>query len=51
MRAKSLLWNQKGADSGPFLFARMAASYSSNRMMRLLKPLLVSSCPCLSFQM
>ena len=50
MRAKSLLWNQKRADTGPFLFGRMAASYSSNSKIRLLKPLLVSSSPKRSFQ-
>jgi hypothetical protein len=29
MRPKMGLWNQKGADSGSFLFVRMAASYSA----------------------
>jgi hypothetical protein len=28
MRAISMLWNQKEADSGSFLFGRMAASYN-----------------------
>ena len=27
MRATLMLWNQKGADSGSFLFAGMARSY------------------------
>jgi len=29
MRATWKLWNQKSFDSEPFLFARMAASYSN----------------------
>jgi hypothetical protein len=27
MRVKFMLWNQKGTDTGPLLFGRMAASY------------------------
>ena len=39
MRATLGLWNQKGANSGSFLFGRMAASYRSQMMPVFLKKL------------